>query len=728
MTSFPIEPARAPIRPARYRPDIDGLRAIAVLVVVGYHAFPDWVRGGFVGVDVFFVISGYLITGIIFRHVCAGDFSIVDFYNKRIQRIFPALLLVTFFAFLIGWFVLAPRDFESLGTNIAGGALFVQNFVLLGQVGYFDIEASKKPLLHLWSLGIEEQYYIAWPLLLLMFRRERLNALTLSVVLIVASLGFGVVAFKLGPDYAFYLPFSRAWELLVGSAVSIFLVIGRDVPATRRLAGEIRFGAAFVEDGLQQIVWAPGAPRRGHLVQEMLAGCALVAVAFAVARYKPYTPYPGSAALITVAAATVLILTPGTAINRVFLSSRPMVFIGLISYPLYLWHFPLMAYARILSGDAVSPLEMAGIIVISVLLAWATYRFVEWPIRHGPTISRIRIAALGTGMASIGALGLVVMVTQGFPIRIPKALRGFMLTGDETSVFWRRGHCLMLPEQSAKDFASECAGSGPRPLLFTWGDSYARRPLPRSQTFRRTARVQHFGIHGVRVPSFDWLRLSRATILQADQRLCPDENRRGTSRCRDFAFDMGDKRKRAGNGARHDRHKIKGPAYQEDRASRSGGQLARRRARGKHAGILLPARSYVDSRAHHLPLQRRVDAKDRCLAAGPSRKTRYQLRFCTERHVQRRRVSGAHRRERLRNHRVRLGPSHEGRSDLRHRFDHRPIVAHERGRIGDEHEPPEQIDNNRAVVTRPSSEVLAPYRRPTSHARRGYRRGFRRSG
>jgi peptidoglycan/LPS O-acetylase OafA/YrhL len=457
---------------SHYRPDIDGLRAIAVLVVVGYHAFPAWIPGGYIGVDIFFVISGYLITDIIFRKMLAGSFTIIDFYQRRVRRIFPALILVTAVTFTIGWFFLPPRDLQSLGTNIAGGAVFIQNIVLLGQVGYFDLAASRKPLLHLWSLGIEEQYYIVWPIILLAVRRWRLNAVTLTFILIAASFWLDLAILRKNVDLAFYLPFTRAWELLIGSALSLWLITAKDVPIAVWITNGCQRVSAKVENGRQQVVWAPGTAPRGHIMREFFAFGAIAAIAAAVYRFNLHTPYPGTFTFIPVLAATALILTSGSWTNRIFLSSRPIVFIGLISYPLYLWHYPLMAYARILCADTVPGRVMVLVVIASGILAWLTYRYVELPIRYAKSRSHAKIAALVAGMAAVGAVGLIADKTDGLPIRIPEEIRGFMLTGAETSAYWRRGQCLLLPDQGASDFADECSGSLKHPLLFVWGDSY----------------------------------------------------------------------------------------------------------------------------------------------------------------------------------------------------------------------------------------------------------------
>lgn len=446
-----LEEARA--TPLGYRGDIDGLRAVAVLPVLLYHAFPTAVPGGFYGVDIFFVISGYLITGIIHKQMLSGRFSVADFYARRIRRIFPALITVVLVTFLIAWFILPPRELKSLGTNIAGGAIFIQNFILLGQVGYFDLAADKKPLLHLWSLAIEEQYYIVWPLLLMLIGSWRRRSLAITLALAAASFIACLIVQPRAPDYAFYLPVTRAWELLVGSGLALW-VNGRSAEAR------------------------PLPLIDGPLGRELIALAAMLAIGIAFWRFGRLTPHPGFATLLPVLGAAALIATSGTLVHRHVLSSTPAVFVGLISYPLYLWHYPLMAYARIHFVDGVSPLVMWSIVIASMVLAWLTYQFIERPIRFGRRLVPLKVGALVCGMAALGVVGLFVDRTNGYPSRIPDSIRPFMLTGEETSVHWRRGKCLLLPDQSAADFATECSGDGRHPLVVVWGDSFGSSLYP----------------------------------------------------------------------------------------------------------------------------------------------------------------------------------------------------------------------------------------------------------
>jgi peptidoglycan/LPS O-acetylase OafA/YrhL len=458
QSNFTFDQAHA--TPLHYRRDIDGLRAVAVIPVVFYHAFPALVPGGFIGVDIFFVISGYLITGIVHQQMLGKTFSVADFYARRIRRIFPALVVVVAVTSLIAWFVLPPRELKSLGTNIAGGAVFAQNFILLGQVGYFDLAAETKPLLHLWSLGIEEQYYIVWPLLLLLIGRWHFRSLAVTAALAAASYVACVIIGTYARDYAFYLPLTRAWELLVGSGLALWHN-GRPA-VSQAVEPNVRLYREAV----------------ARMFREAISVGALLAIAAALWGFNSRIPYPGFFTLVPVLAAAALIGTSRTRVHRVVLSAWPVVFVGLISYPLYLWHFPLMAFARIHFVDGVPFRVMSGIVLISGILAWLTYRFIERPIRFGKQHGGYKVGALVGGMAVLGAVGLAADQTNGFPLRIPESIRGFMLDGSETAFRWRAGKCLLLPEQSAADFAPECSGDGRHPLVVVWGDSYAASLYP----------------------------------------------------------------------------------------------------------------------------------------------------------------------------------------------------------------------------------------------------------
>jgi peptidoglycan/LPS O-acetylase OafA/YrhL len=448
-----------------YRRDIDGMRAVAVGIVIGYHAFPTYFPGGFIGVDIFFAISGFLITGIIARHLARRDFSVAAFYGRRIRRIFPALLLTVAATVAVGWYMLPVKEFKALGLSVIGSAAFVQNLVLLHEVGYFDVVAARKPLLHIWSLGIEEQYYIVWPLILMLATRFRANLVTLATSLAVLSFWFGLVTLQKSEARAFYLPPARAWELLVGSCLALAQTIQWRVPKADRIVEAI-------ENVLHAVVFAADYPRRTLLLPHLggLLGAGLIA--YGVVRFNAQLHYPGNRALVPVLGAALLIQFPQSVVNRSILGSRLFVFFGLISYPLYLWHFPAIVYLRLLFPDGVHWYFVVGAILGAVALSWLTYRFIEQPIRSG-RLQRHAVAPLAVLMVGLCGLGVTMYATNGLPQRLPSALLPFMLTGEETSAHWQRGKCLLLPEQGSTAFAPECAGHGGRPLILYWGDSYA---------------------------------------------------------------------------------------------------------------------------------------------------------------------------------------------------------------------------------------------------------------
>ncbi|KWV54757.1 acyltransferase [Bradyrhizobium macuxiense] len=430
----------------RYRPEIDGLRAIAVLAVLAYHAFPRAVPGGFAGVDIFFVISGYLITGIIIRQSLEKRFSFANFYARRILRIFPCLVVVIFVTFVIAWFTFPAAEMEALGTSIRGAAAFIENLVLHEQiVGYFDPQAERLPLLHLWSLGIEEQYYIVWPVALLLISRWPARRMAIVGALALGSLFVCLLTPPIESAWAFYSPTTRAWELLAGSLVGL------------RLCNR------------------PVEPARSVATALALAG--LAGIAFTFCAFSAGSHWPDLRTAVPVLAATALIATANTVVHRRILSARSLVIIGRISYPLYLWHFPLIAFAKMNMNGAVPALLMSELLALSALLAWLTYRFIEQPIRFGAAAIRWKIAPLAVAMAATGLIGIAAVNTRGLPVRFPQPIRNLMLSGTETESHWRRAACLLM-RQPASEFASECAGQGGRPLLLIWGDSYGAALYP----------------------------------------------------------------------------------------------------------------------------------------------------------------------------------------------------------------------------------------------------------
>lgn len=371
----------------RYRADIDGLRALAVLAVVAYHAFPAWATGGFIGVDIFFVISGYLISIIVFENLERGTFRFTEFYIRRIKRIFPALFLVLAACLAYGGFALLPDEFRQLGKHVAGGTGFVANFVLWGEAGYFDNAAQTKPLMHLWSLGIEEQFYLAWPFLLWLGGKDRHYFLGIALAVAAASFGLNLAGIGSDPVATFYAPQTRCWELMVGSLL-----------AWATLYGRIQGGTA---DAIA-----------GCLRSNLLSTAGLLLLATGFWRIDASQNYPGLWALIpTAGAACVIGAGPGAWINRVLLSNRVAVWVGLISFPLYLWHWPLLSFARIVAGEAPDLALRVAAVVLAIALAALTYALIERPIRFGAPRWQ-KPLALTLAMVAVGALGLTIHATD----------------------------------------------------------------------------------------------------------------------------------------------------------------------------------------------------------------------------------------------------------------------------------------------------------------------------
>lgn len=369
----------------KYRPDIDGLRAIAVLAVVAYHAAPGRLPGGFIGVDVFFVISGFLITSILHNSLDKGKFSILEFYERRIRRIFPALFVVLFTCAVAGWFFLLPSEYQQLGKHIAAGTAFVSNFALWNESGYFDISAMFKPLLHLWSLGIEEQFYIFWPLILwFAYKKKWSLPLTISL-LAIASFILNIYLSDTDKSSAFYSPFPRFWELLVGALLAC------------TIAAHKKFDS----------------PALGNA--QSILGLILLAAGFFLITEKG--AFPGWWVLMPVMGSALMISAgPQALFNRWILSNRLMVWVGLISYPLYLWHWPLLSFPRLMEGQEIPQINRAIAVAIAFLLAWLTYQFIEKPVRQAPH-SRLLVYVLLCLLAAIGIFGAVAYMTHGFKDR-----------------------------------------------------------------------------------------------------------------------------------------------------------------------------------------------------------------------------------------------------------------------------------------------------------------------
>ena len=353
----------------KYRSDIDGLRAVAIGAVVAFHAFPNLFKGGFVGVDVFFVISGFLISGIILDDLEHDRFRYLNFYVRRIRRIFPVLLAVFATVCAFGWYVLLPDEFRALGKHLAAGAAFVSNVAFWQEAGYFDRASDAKPLLHLWSLAVEEQFYIVWPLVLgLLWSKTR------SFVLIAG--GIGIVSFAVNialvwanQPSAFYLPAARFWELMIGGVLAH---VARTHPTWLERYGNLR----------------------------CVAGLLLIAIPiFAITKDAAF---PGYWALLPTLGAALVISGRGW-INRYLLGNRLMVGIGLISYSLYLWHWPVLVFAKLVRAWTLTPIERIEAVALSVVLAIITYWTIERSFRQRK--EPIIAGCLAASMAAVAVVG-----------------------------------------------------------------------------------------------------------------------------------------------------------------------------------------------------------------------------------------------------------------------------------------------------------------------------------
>jgi peptidoglycan/LPS O-acetylase OafA/YrhL len=425
----------------RYRPDIDGLRAVAILSVVMFHAFPHKMPGGFIGVDIFFVISGFLISTIIFSSLERDRFSLFEFYVRRVRRIFPALLLLLVACLALGWLVLFPSDYNQLAKQAAAGAGFVVNFMLWKDGtsfgGYFDNDAGTKPLLHLWSLAIEEQFYIFWPLLLAFIWKRQWSFLKITIAIGIFSFAANIYWTEHQPIGAFFLPFSRFWELMVGGCLA-YIALHR-----------------------------PELVKKYEAIQSAMG---FTAIFLALLLLDKGRDFPGWWDLLpTLGAFLIISAGPSAWLNQKLLANKLMVWVGLISYPLYLWHWPLLAFLKITQGD-LSFLQRLGIVIISIGLAFITYRFVETPLRFGPN-QRLKALLLLLSITAICVLSTLIYTSDGRLGKPFHTVENDPTKYDYTSAY-RMYECFLDGIQP-DSYARVCDGNQPdEPTVVLWGDSH----------------------------------------------------------------------------------------------------------------------------------------------------------------------------------------------------------------------------------------------------------------
>lgn len=463
----------------KYRADVDGLRAVAVLPVLFFHADLGF-TGGYVGVDVFFVISGFLITGLILRDLDAGKFSIVGFWERRIRRIMPALAVVVLASLIAGWFLLLPQGFKELGESAVAQTLLVSNIYFwikswIG-VGYFTPDAEVKPLLHTWSLAVEEQFYLLFPFVLLALKRLGRNPIV-PAILLLAGISFALsvwCSYRYSSANFYFLP-TRAWELLIGSFLAA-------------ISYQCRISARWLTESLS---WG-----------------GVLAILCAVFFYDRETRFPGVTAILPCVGAALVIWTNGHTLTSVgkLLALRPVVFIGLISYSLYLWHWPVLVFAKYWAIVPLAQSQRLLLLLASLILAVISWRFVETPFRQRvilKTRSRIFAFAGVTTMIVLFA-GMAIFILRGVPSRLPAvALRYADGESDRGAYIINVG----LKEALAGEFVELGTADEQQHIdVIIWGDSHAMAAMPvfdalcKEHEFRGVA-----AIHSATAPLLDYV-------------------------------------------------------------------------------------------------------------------------------------------------------------------------------------------------------------------------------
>ena len=479
-----------------YRPDIDGLRAISVLAVVLFHADVPGFAGGYVGVDVFFVISGYLITQVLMmpsERSLAGQLR--DFYVRRCRRILPALTVMLVGTTALACWLLVPRDLARFGTDLGFTAAFLGNWAAWRSGGYFDLDAPSSPLLHLWSIAVEEQFYVAFPLVFLAVGARKRARLGLLAGAAVVSFGLCVWASYYEPRANFFFAPTRAWELLLGSVVALGL--GRSLST--------------------------------HRARGLFAGIALLAILGCVAWYDDKLRYPGIFAVVPCVSAAILLATARTSTSLVsrWMSAKPLVFTGLISYSLYLWHLPVLAFAAYYNIWPLGPWLLAVLLALIYVLSGASWRLVEAPIRGRKMLRRDApfLAAAGGATALVGLFGFMMWQSDGLPARLNEADATLVDMDNFDRLRQDAIACTGTPIAAGvtDTLCRYGKGHGATADVVVWGDSHTLALLP---AYERIATARNVNIYAA------WFSSCRPLLepgvdhkKPADPPTCGDFNR-----------------------------------------------------------------------------------------------------------------------------------------------------------------------------------------------------------
>jgi peptidoglycan/LPS O-acetylase OafA/YrhL len=446
-----MNPAPGRSRTSAYRPDIDGLRALAVIAVILFHSGVPGFNGGYVGVDVFFVISGYLITQLLeqSRDESARR-TLATFYVRRMRRILPALLATCFVTAIVAVALFTPHELVNVGKYLAATPVLLSNVATWSERnGYFAPDVRQLPLSHLWSISVEEQFYLIYPLLLIAITRYRLPYRRLTLVVLASvSLALCIWVSHHKPMANYFFAPTRAWELLLGATLAI-----------------------------------GGTPRIGYrIITEGLAVASLLGIAIVVHLYTAETLYPGTAAMLPCLATAALLATgssPQPALVNRMLSWPPLVFVGLISYSLYLWHQPLLAFVNYYRISPLTPAATLVPLAATLLVAVASWRLIERPVRTRVFMKSTRTLLVGVGVGSAGILlaGLVLWNSNGFPHRFPPETRGLIVSMFATPELVRCVEDLSLEQVSAGRMCNFGPGDT-SPKVLVWGDSHAMALMP----------------------------------------------------------------------------------------------------------------------------------------------------------------------------------------------------------------------------------------------------------